>query len=86
MACHRRGAGEQHDSLARRVGLYRPVLSLVGGARVNRKRAVARLVRGGFGSRGLADPCALIPDSWHAQRYGVKRLSACGGCLGDHRR
>ena len=37
-----------------------------------------------FGTAGSANARSLRRSS--AQCYGVKRLSACGGCLGDHRR
>ena len=36
------------------------------------------------GAAGSANARSLSRSS--AQCYGVKRLSACGGCLGDHRR
>ena len=36
------------------------------------------------GAAGSANTRSLGGSS--AQRYGVKRLSACGGCLGDYRR
>src|SRR6266540_5157589 len=37
-----------------------------------------------FRGTGIANTRNASTSS--AQRYGIKRLSACGGCLGDHRR
>ena len=54
--------------------------------------ALKQTLSGGFEPAhwGVSTRDALSADDWfpgdRGHGYRIKRLSACGGCLGDHRR